>query len=347
MKKRVTILDVAKKLNVSTTTINKALSGKPKVSEKMRNLVIETAEAMGYRPNKSAQALARRVLKIGVVVSRTPDEYTRYLLAGYERGFHDYYDYNIRGIIRTVDNLFSTEQSMRIIREFRNQGLDGIIIQPVMGYPEYADLIKDTIKSGIRVVASVTKLYENENAGCVRINSRVVGQLAGQFMNMVLPKGSKVAVFTSNKEMQIHREYVEGFIEFMDKDKLQFIDVFETKDTEYIAYNLTEEVLRKYPDIKGIYVSSYVSVPVCKCIEKHNKKNDIAVIGQDLYPELVENLVNGSLNATIFQDQFLQGRKAVEMMFKLLTDNKEVASEYLITPQLVMTSNLSCYKDRY
>jgi LacI family transcriptional regulator len=348
LEKRVTILDIAKQLGVSTTTVNKALSGKPKVSDNMRKRVIETSEAMGYRPNKSAQALARRQLKIGIVVSRTPDEYTRYIIAGYERGFQDYYDHNIKGIFRTVDNLFATEQSMRIIRELREQEVDGIIIQPVMGYQEYADLIDETMKSGIRVVASVSKLYENKNASCVRINSRIVGQMAGQFMNMVLPRGSKVAVLTSNKEMQIHLEYVEGFEKYIDKQEIHLVDVLETNDVEYIAYNVTEELLRKYPDINGIYVSSYVSVPVCKCIEKHGKKNEIVVIGQDLYPELVENLLNGSLNATIFQDQYLQGRKAVAMMYGLLTDNRETSTvEYLVTPQLVLTSNLSCYKDRY
>lgn len=348
LEKRVTILDIANELGVSTTTVNKALSGKPKVSDKMRARVIETAESMGYRPNKSAQALARRQLKIGVVVSKTPDEYTRYIIAGYERGFQDYYDHNIKGVLRTVDNLFATEQSMRIIKDFRKEGVDGIIIQPVMGYQEYADLIDDTMKSGIRVVASVSKLYENKKAGCVRVNSSVVGQMAGQFMNMVLPEGSRVAVLTSNKEMQIHREYVEGFEKFIDRQRIDLVGVWETKDVEYIAYNETEEVLQKYPDISGIYVSSYVSGPVCKCIEKHGRQNDIVVIGQDLYPDLVENLSSGTLNATIFQDQYLQGRKAVAMMYSLLTDNRQAAaSEYLVTPQLVLTSNLSCYRDRY
>ena len=63
MSKRVTILDIAKKLNVSTTTVNKALSGKPKVSSRTRKLVLETAEQLGYRPNKSAQASCKKAIE--------------------------------------------------------------------------------------------------------------------------------------------------------------------------------------------------------------------------------------------------------------------------------------------
>ena len=347
MKKRVTIHDIASELNISTTTVNKALSGKPKVSEKMRSLVVETAASMGYLPNKSAQALARRELKIGVIVSKTPEEYSKYILQGFEKGFEDFRDFNVRGIFKTIDNLTSTEQSIKAIRELRTLEVDGIIIQPVMGYKEYVELIEKTIKSGIHVVASISKLYDNIGTGCVRINSKVVGQMAGEFMSLVLPRESKVAVFTSNHEMQIHREYVEGFKKFINKEKIDIVGVFETKDIEYVAYNLTEEILKKYPDINGIYVTSYVSVPVCKCIREHNRHNDIMVIGQDLFPALVENLINKSLTATIFQDQFLQGRKAVEMMFNSLTGKKVNGDEYLVIPKLVMESNLSCYKDQY
>jgi len=347
LKKRVTIHDIASELNISTTTVNKALSGKPKVSEKMRIQVVETAASMGYLPNKSAQALARRELKIGVIVSKTPDEYSKYILQGFEKGFEDFRDLNVRGIFRTIDNLTSTEQSIKAIRELRTLEVDGIIIQPVMGYKEYVDLIEKTIKSGIHVIASISKLYDNIGTGCVRINSKIVGQMAGEFMSLVLPKNSKVAVFTSNHEMQIHREYVEGFKNFINKEKIDIVGVYETKDIEYIAYNLTEEILQKYPDLNGIYVTSYVSVPVCKCIRAHNRQNDIMVIGQDLFPELVDNLINNSLTATIFQDQFYQGRKAVEMMFNSLTGKKVDGDEYLVIPKLVMKSNLSCYKDKY
>ena len=41
MTKRVTIKDLSKKLGVSTTTVTKALNGKPKVSDEVRQSVIE------------------------------------------------------------------------------------------------------------------------------------------------------------------------------------------------------------------------------------------------------------------------------------------------------------------
>ena len=68
-------------------------------------------------------------------------------------------------------------------------------------------------------------------------------------------------MLTSNHEMQIHREYVEGFNRFIDREKIDIIGIFETQDLEYVAYQQTENLLKEHPDIKGIYVTSYVSVP--------------------------------------------------------------------------------------
>jgi DNA-binding LacI/PurR family transcriptional regulator len=54
---RVGIRDVAKAAGVSPTTVSHALSGKGRISKRTRNRVIEKAEKLGYKPNRSAQQL--------------------------------------------------------------------------------------------------------------------------------------------------------------------------------------------------------------------------------------------------------------------------------------------------
>ncbi|AIE83891.1 LacI family DNA-binding transcriptional regulator [Fimbriimonas ginsengisoli] len=68
-----TIKDLARKLNLSTSTISYALNNGPKpVSEEVRVRVFEAAREMGYRTNRLAQSLAsRRTNTIGVVLPCT------------------------------------------------------------------------------------------------------------------------------------------------------------------------------------------------------------------------------------------------------------------------------------
>ncbi|HSB67156.1 MAG TPA: LacI family DNA-binding transcriptional regulator [Anaerolineales bacterium] len=55
-----TIHDVAKKLNVSIYTVSRALDGYDDVAKQTRELVIETANEMGYVPNRAARQLRRQ-----------------------------------------------------------------------------------------------------------------------------------------------------------------------------------------------------------------------------------------------------------------------------------------------
>ena len=55
-----TIRDVAKRLNLSITTVSRALDGYSDVAEDTRQKVIETAQEMGYVPTRAARQLRRK-----------------------------------------------------------------------------------------------------------------------------------------------------------------------------------------------------------------------------------------------------------------------------------------------
>jgi len=62
---RPTLQDMASILNLSKSTVSRALAGDPRVAEATRNRVAALAERIGYRPNPIAQAL----LPAGLILS--------------------------------------------------------------------------------------------------------------------------------------------------------------------------------------------------------------------------------------------------------------------------------------
>jgi LacI family transcriptional regulator len=56
----VTIRDLARQLNISITTVSRALDGYSDVAEETRRRVVETARQMGYEPSHAARNLRRR-----------------------------------------------------------------------------------------------------------------------------------------------------------------------------------------------------------------------------------------------------------------------------------------------
>jgi LacI family transcriptional regulator len=90
----VTIKDIAKALNFSTSTVSRALRGSYEISAETKKLVLEYAEKINYRPNPIALSLKeRRSRSIGVVVSEVANNFFSQAINGiesiaYNRGYH-------------------------------------------------------------------------------------------------------------------------------------------------------------------------------------------------------------------------------------------------------------------
>ncbi|WP_327009917.1 LacI family transcriptional regulator [Dactylosporangium sp. NBC_01737] len=71
--KRPTIADIAREAGVSKGAVSYALNGQPGVGEATRAKIVAIADAMGYRPNTAARALAGGAAKvIGLTLHRPP-----------------------------------------------------------------------------------------------------------------------------------------------------------------------------------------------------------------------------------------------------------------------------------
>jgi len=94
---RPTIRDVAKKLNLSITTVSRALDGYDDVAESTRELVIKTSHKMGYSPNRAARQLRRQKAEtIGFILPASAQHFSEAFFSefiaglGHESALHDY-----------------------------------------------------------------------------------------------------------------------------------------------------------------------------------------------------------------------------------------------------------------
>lgn len=340
---RITIKHIAELSGVSTTTVYKALNRKTKISEDVRKQIMDIAEKTGYVPNRSAQALARKILHIGVLLCNYPAEYQCYIHRGCQDAFDYYRDYHIEAKIVIYPQLDSWDDIRHALKSFIDDGIDGIIIEPGYYFDKYEDLLRMALERNIPVVTLASDTSIETRTGSVSIDSKVAGQMAAQFLKKVVPKNSSVVIFTGKKSLSIHQFQIAGFSKTAQQLGLEVAGIFETNEQYDLAYSLTERVLNEIPNLGGICVSSYNSVGVCDCLKAQQKNGEIHVIGQDLYQKLIDCLYDGSLDATLFQNPRQQAYRAVDMIISRLTIGILPNSIERITPQLIMTSNLECY----
>ena len=69
MRKRTTLKELAKELDVSISTVSKALKNSPEISQDTTDKVKAFAKLLNYRPNKIALSLKNKKTKtIGIII---------------------------------------------------------------------------------------------------------------------------------------------------------------------------------------------------------------------------------------------------------------------------------------
>ena len=120
----VTLKQLAKELNVSISTVSKALNNSEEIGEETVKRVKELAELYNYKPNKVALSLKQNKTKtIGVIIPDILNHFLAKVLFGIEREAAKY-GYNI---ITCISNE-SLEQEKESLRLLANGSVDGFIL---------------------------------------------------------------------------------------------------------------------------------------------------------------------------------------------------------------------------
>lgn len=134
--KRVTIKDIAKALDVSISTISRALKDNPEISAKTRELVKQTAKEMKYRPNPIAVALkTSKSHTIGVIVPKIVSTFYAAVVEGIEE-VADKHGYQV--FVSSSNEDFLKEK--KYVNAFLNSRADGVILSLSRGTQDFSHI---------------------------------------------------------------------------------------------------------------------------------------------------------------------------------------------------------------
>lgn len=124
MKKKITIKDIAKELNVSVSTVSKSLNDSDEIGQETREKVKAFASLHNYKPNSIARSLKSKKTKtIGIIIPEIAHDFFSTVVSGVENVANEK-GYNI---ITCVSNeLF--DQEVKNIETLMQTGIDGFII---------------------------------------------------------------------------------------------------------------------------------------------------------------------------------------------------------------------------
>lgn len=107
MSRRITIKDIAQVLNISTSTVSRALADRWDVNPETRKAVLEVAEQLNYHPNPISLSLRnQQTFTIGVVLPEFVNSYFAEVMIGIQSVLSEK-GYNI--LVAQSNETFTTE----------------------------------------------------------------------------------------------------------------------------------------------------------------------------------------------------------------------------------------------
>lgn len=339
------IKDIARALGISTGTVDRALHAKPGVNAGTRARVLSMASTLGYRPNLAARYLkSRRQLRIAVHLPReialfwdSLREGIRQAAAPFTPAVHvDFGSYPSLG-----------EGDIPLIEHALRDGTNGLIIAP--GNPAaLAPYIEKAQRQQVPVICVVTDAPGTPRLASVSASPFSVGAVAGELLARFQPRGGTVAFFTGWLATQDHADKLAGFKSSLATTGagLRLGPVVEAHDDEREAHRRALAVLREYPELTSIYVSTVNSLPVIDAAQQEGRLPGLLVVTTDLFPGLVERIRSGAVAATVYQRPVSQGRLAFDALYRFLLHGTRPPARMHVVPYLVMRSNLDLVLER-
>ncbi len=313
-----TIKEIAKRLNVSVSTVSRALSDHPRIGLRTKTRVQELAKELNYEPNSQAIFFKqKKTYVIGVILPYIREEFFSEAIRGIETLALEH-DYTIL-LGQSFDDF---EREKKVLDAFKKQRVDGVIIslsKQTNEYTHFESLEKYEIPivyfDRVPPFKQVHKVYCDLRKGTI------------EMVNWLFNKGHRRIAFINGPD-KIHasKERLDGYIDGISGKKIKVdMQLVERTDlTKESTHKAMENLFKtKNPPNAVITFNDYVHLDAVQYAKQHHIKINKEVLFISYANLPVTSYVAHPPMASLEQYPFRQGEKSMEILMELIKAKNE------------------------
>ncbi|MDQ0968708.1 LacI family transcriptional regulator [Flavobacterium sp. W4I14] len=340
LKKKTTIYDIAKELDITVSTVSRALSGFPAISDATRKAVVEMAKKLNYSPNKLASALkSGKTHIIGVIVPSVQAHFFASIIHCIEDGLKDS---GYRVIIYQSNE--SVENEINGVRTLLEAQVDGIMASMSLETKDvshFAEIIKQN-----KPLILFDRVDLELKVPTITLDDFKAGYIATKHL---IDQGyKKIAFVTTVHQIKIFNDRLEGYKAALADYNLPLMEehiIFgglSIKDGRFGAGKLMRS--RNKPDaiIAG---DDFTALGVIKKLKEIDETPpEVGVIG--FANEAFSAYITPNLS-TIDQHAPQMGKECAKMFLKMINQESPYANmEHIVLDPAVVERESTNKKDK-
>ncbi|HPH96079.1 MAG TPA: LacI family DNA-binding transcriptional regulator [Anaerolineaceae bacterium] len=332
----VTIRDLAKKLNLSITTVSRALDGYKDVSESTRQRVVNAAYEMGYQPSYAARQLRRkRADAIGYILPTSSPRFSDPLFSSFVSGLCDEAsDHQIDLVVSSCPPETQDEQAM-YHRWLDSRRVDGMVLNRTRVYDWRVEFLTRN-KIPFTLLGKPDMIYD---APGIVVNER--GGFESLVRHLAAQGHRRIAYIGASPYLTIQLERYAGYRQGLEAAGLPFIPEL------VVVGDLTEEGGRqaglKLLEMENgptavLGINDVTALGVCRAVQDAGRMvgRDVAVAGYDGIKE--SEFANPPLT-TLFQPTYEIARRLTAMLLGVINGETLPETRITLQPELMIRAS--------
>lgn len=322
---KITIHDIAKILNIDSSTVSRALNNSPRVTEKTKQRIIDKANELGYQRNDLASSLRKNKSNtLGVIVPRISRHFFSSAIAGIEETAYKL-GYNVI-ICQSLEHLEREQNNVNTLLANR---VDGVLVSISMETENYEHF------EGLRQRQIPFVFFDRHcnipNTSRVLLDDFQAGFDATE--HLIIEGCKVIAHFSGPMHLEIYKNRFEGYKAALLKHNLPFNEAltFSSRLMEQDGTDNANKILALPYKVDGVFSANDVAaISAMQQFKKNGVRipEDIAVVG--FSNEAISAVIEPSLT-TINQSGFEIGKRATELLISQIN-----APDHNVTNEIII-----------
>lgn len=340
--RRPTIDDVARAAGCGVATVDRVLNKRARVRRETAARVLAAAEAIGYH---GAGLLRRRLDEVleeksfGFLLQRRGDDFYRQLSSALVGATRRLTRLRGRPVVEFVDDISAATTA----GELSALGARVDVVAVVAAdHPRVTEAVAELAARGVAVVTLLSEISAPV-AGHFGIDSRKAGRTAGWVIRHLASDPGGVGILVGSHRFLDHELAEISFRSYFREHAPAFrlLESFSNLEEPGLAYEGTLELVKRNPDLVGIYLSGGGMAGMIAALRETASRRHIVAVCNELIPETRAALVDGVLDAVIASPIEAMAERAVEAMAAIVLDDRpEPAGPVLLPFGLTVAENL-------
>ncbi len=230
-------------------------------------------------------------------------------------------DYGVKAFMEGPSQVDSAAQ-VAIIEDLIAQGVDAICNVPY-GVPENEPAQKKAMDAGIIVIGheAATAKAGTLNYDVEAFDNCAYGEEMMKEVATRMGESGQYIQFVGSLTNASHNEWQDCAKAYADANypNLEFVAKYESKEDQEVAYNTMKDVLKTYPDVKGVLGSAAGDVVGAgRAIEEAGLQDAVAVVGTSIPSYAGELLKTGAVDLAMAWDPATAGYACNVVAYKLI-----------------------------